>query len=231
MAAELTVPDSPLGEHTPELDSGLTLLEAPGPRSTALHHVALQNAMDWVGPIYWLDARNTASTYTIHTIAPDETTVDQLRIGRAFTAYQHVSLVERVVNTVTPRTGGLIIPNLASLYRDDDVPAHEAEPLVESVLEALATVANGYEIPVLVTEAGPADALAEQLHAHADRRIRCEQTGMGYRFWGDDVETTVYWQDGAWQTTIPYWVELVGAVDDQPGITVDAQTMRFAVEG
>jgi hypothetical protein len=54
---------------------------------------------------------------------------------------------------------------------------------------------------------------------------------MGYRFEGDDVETTVYWQDGAWQTTIPYWVELVGAVDETSGITLDPQTTRFAVEG
>jgi hypothetical protein len=231
MAAERMTPDSPLGEHTPALDPGLTLLETPGPRSTALHHVALQDAMDWAGPIYWLDARNTASTYMLHTIAPDETTVDQLRIARAFTAYQHVSLIERIVNTVSPRTGGLIIPNLASLYRDDDMPDHEAEPLVESVLEALAAVADAYDIPVLVTDAGPADALADQLQAHADQRIQCEQTGMGYRFEGDDVETTVYWQDGAWQTTIPYWVELVGAVDETSGITLDPQTTRFAVEG
>ena len=231
MAAEHSAPTSPLGEHTPELDSGLTFLEVPGPRSTALHHVALQNATDWVGPVYWLDARNTASTYTIHTITPDEATIDQLRIARAFTAYQHVSLVERVVNTVSPRTGGLIIPNLASLYRDDDVPDHEAKPLVEVALEALSAVADTYDIPVLVTEAGPADTLADQLRTHADRRIQCERTGMGYRFEGEAVETTVYWQEGAWQTTIPYWVELVGAVDEQPGIAVDTRSMRFAVEG
>jgi hypothetical protein len=31
------------------------------------------------------------------------------------------------------------------------------------VLEALAAVADAYDIPVLVTDAGPADALADQL--------------------------------------------------------------------
>lgn len=63
-----------------------------------------------------------------------------------------------------------------------------------------------------------------------NRYIRCEQTGVGYRFEGSDIETTVYWQEGAWQTTIPYWVELVSVVGDEPAITVDAATMRFAVE-
>jgi hypothetical protein len=220
-----------LGEHVPTVEPGLTLLEVPGPRSTALHQVALHNAVEWAGPIYWVDARNTASTYTIHALSPSQGVVSRLRLARAFTAYQHVSLVERVINTVSPRTGGIILPNLASLYRDDDVPAHEAEPLVEAVRDALAAVADTYEIPVLVTDAEPEDDLSETLTTRADRQLRCERTGMGYRFEGDAVETTVYWQDGAWQTTIPYWVELVGAVGETSGITVDAQTIRFAVEG
>lgn len=223
--------DAALGEHVPTVESGVTLLEVPGPRSTALHQVALHNAVEWVGPLYCVDARNTASTYTIHALAPADGVVSRLRVARAFTAYQHVSLVEDIVNTVTPRTGGIVVPNLASLYRDDDVPAHEAAPLVGAVCDALAAVAETYEIPVLVTDASATDTLTDELTERADRQLHCERTAMGYRFEGDDVETTVYWQDGAWQTTIPYWVELVGAVGEASGVTVDAQSIRFAVEG
>lgn len=230
MPGEQPRPTGRLGDQLPTLEPGVTHLTVPGPRSTALHQVALHNAATWTGPVYWVDARNTASTYTLHALAPDERVVSRLRIGRAFTAYQHVSLVERVINRVTPRTGGIILPNLSSLYRDDDVPDHEADAFIGSVADSLAVVADVYDIPVLVTET-TADELADTLTTRADRHLQCEQTGMGYRFEGEGVETTVYWQDGAWQTTIPYWVELVGAVGEESGLTVDTQTLRFAVEG
>lgn len=33
---------------------------------------------------------------------------------------------------------------------------------------------------------------------------------MGYRYEGEDFEMTVYWQDGYWQTNIPYWGAVTG---------------------
>lgn len=230
MPGEQPRPTGRPGDQLPTLEPGVTHLTVPGPRSTALHQVALHNAATWTGPVYWVDARNTASTYTLHALAPDERVVSRLRIARAFTAYQHVSLVERVINRVTPRAGGIILPNLPSLYRDDDVLDHEADAFIGSVADALAVVADAYDIPVLVTDT-TADDFADTLATRADRQLQCERTGMGYRFEGADIETTVYWQDGAWQTTIPYWVELVGAVGDRPAIPVDARPLQFAVEG
>ena len=218
-------------ESVPALDAGLTLLQTPGPRETAIHHLALQTIRGTDGPTYWLDARNTASTYALHELAPSPRTLRGVKIARAFTAYQHHTLVERVVNTVSPRTGCLVAPNAASLYRDDDVPDHEAGPLLSAAVGALREVATTLEIPVLVTDAGPDDRLAGVLADHADRALRCERTGMGYRYEGAEFETTVYWQDGDWQTTIPYWVELLGAVETAPAGTVSGVDLAFAVEG
>lgn len=206
----------------PDLAPGLTLLGTSRPRSPALHRLALQTIRQTDGRAYWLDARNTASTYALHDLASRRRLLGRLRIARAFTAYQHVSLAERLVNAVTPRTGCLIVPNAPSLYRDDDVPDHEARPLFESAVGALCEVCATYDIRLLVTEAGPQDGLADIVAAEADVTYRAEPTDLGYRVEGADFETTVYWDDAGWQTTIPYWVDLYGAATEtrtreQPG--------------
>ena len=203
-------------ETIPELSTGITLLETPTPRAMAIHQLALGTVRRTDGPTYWLDAGNTASTYALHELAPSARLLRDVHIARAFTAYQHHTLVERVVNTVSPRTGCLVVPNAGSLYRDEDVPAHEAEPLCSAAVCALGEVATAFEIPVLVTDAGPDDTLGDVLAEHADRELRCERTELGYRYEGAAFETTVYWQDDHWQTTIPYWVALLGAAESAP---------------
>lgn len=218
-------------EKTPDLDVGVTLLETPQPRATAIHQLALGTIQRTDGPTYWLDARNTASTYALHELAPSTRLLRGVHIARAFTAYQHHALVERVVNTVSPHTGCVVVPNAASLYRDDDVPSHEAKPLCDAAVGALREVATTFEIPVLVTDAGSDDRLADVLADHADRELRCEQTGLGYRYEGAEFETTVYWQDGYWQTTIPYWVALLGAVGESTPGAMTGTELAFALEG
>ncbi|GCF13225.1 hypothetical protein Harman_11600 [Haloarcula mannanilytica] len=201
-------------ESLPELEPGLTLLETPDPRSTALHQLALNTIQQTDGIAYWVDARNTSSSYTLHDMAPHRRILRRIRLARGFTAYQHFQVVRRVVNQATGRTGSIILPNLASLYRDDDVPMHESEPMLNAVLGALSEVADVYDIPVLVTDAA-ADAFTELVAEQVATSYECERTPMGYRFVGDDYETTVYWADGYWQTTIPYWVDLLGVAEEQ----------------
>ncbi len=198
----------------PTLNPGVTLLRTTQPRSTALHRLALQTIRQVDGAAYWVDARNTASTYALSDLAPHHRLLRRIRIARAFTAHQHFTLGKRLVNTVSPRTGCVVVANAPSLYRDDDVPDHEAQPLFDAVVTALAEVAAVYEIPVLVTDAGPMDDLAESVASTAEATYRAEATDLGYRVVGNEFETTVYRDETGWQTTIPYWVELCGAVED-----------------
>jgi len=198
----------------PELDSGLTLLETSHPHSTALHQLALDTVQQVDGVAYWVDARNTSSSYTLHEVAPHRRLLQRIRLARGFTAYQHFMLIRRVVNRASARTGCIVVPDLASLYRDDDVPDYEATAMLDAVLAALSEVADVYDIPVLVTDAA-GDGLTEQVTSEVATSYECEQTGMGHRFVGEDYETTVYWEDGYWQTTIPYWVDLLGVAEEQ----------------
>ncbi|WP_436924713.1 hypothetical protein [Halosimplex amylolyticum] len=203
----------------PILDPGLTLLRCPGPRSTAIHRLALATLTDTAGVAYWVDARNVASTYTLYDLADSPRRLRRLRIARAFTAYQHHALGRRVVERVDGRTSLLVAPNVASLYRDDDVPRYQRERLLDSTVRTFAALADAREIPTLLSV--PAEREPGPAAEHADRVIRCEETKMGHRFEGPGVETTVYWDEGYWQTTIPYWVDLLGVAAEPSGPAVD----------
>jgi hypothetical protein len=225
-------PSATVADRTvPDLDPGLTVLETPDRRSGGLYQVALQTIRRTDGRVYWLDARNTASTYALGDAVSSDRLLGRLRIARAFTAYQHLTLVERVLDQASPRTGCLVVPNVASLYRDDDVPDHEAAPLLETAVSALAEIGAAFDLPVLATLAGPDDDLGDVVTARADAEVACERTQMGYRFEGADFETDVYWTDDWWQTTVPYWVALLGAADECPDRSLTDLALRRAIEG
>jgi len=57
---------------------------------------------------------------------------------------------------------------------------------------------------------------------HADTDVRCERTDVGYRYEGD-WESSVYWTGGAWQTTVPYWVDRLGVAGRPAGSGVDTR--------
>lgn len=232
----MTRPEFEHGDDTrpdptvPAAAAGLTTLQCPHPRSGALHRVALQTIQETDGPVYWVDARNTASTYALSRLAPSERTLAGVQVARAFTAYQHFRLVERVINRVTPRTGCLVAPNLPALYRDEDVSPHEATDMLDAVLDGLSTLADTLQLPV-VTSVTETDRLGARVTDRATRVVECVETAFGYRFDGDGVDAHGYWQDGWWQTTIPYWADLLGPVDTPLTATEAPSEHVLAVEG
>ncbi len=207
----------------PSLATGLTHLQVPHPRSTALHQVVVSELRERDGPVRWLDARNEACSYVLYELAPHHRLLDPVRVARAFTAYQHHTLVKRLVRQTTGRTALLVAPNVASLYEDDDVPAHEREALLEAALAMLREVGETHDVPVLVTAAAAEPDTRETVAAAAEQVVTAERTRMGLRFAGDAEATTVYVEDDYWQTTIPYWVDLFGVADavDRPTPATD----------
>jgi len=83
----------------------------------------------------------------------------------------------------------------------------------------LATYADGYDIPVLVTR-NERNEFTEPVATVADHHLECEQTRMGPRVVGEDFETLVYpVDDGAYyQTTFAYWQQLLAARATQVGV-------------
>lgn len=205
-------PRRPPRTTAPTLEPGLTCLAVDGPQSPAVVDIAV----DGLAPharAYWVDARNVASTYRLYDRATSDRLLSGLRIARAFTAYQHFSLARTLVARVDAETEFVCLPNLTHLYRDDDVPTHERDTYLEAVLAGLGVLADRYEVPVLISTTHD-DDLADRVHDAADRVISAERTAFGLRYEGDGVDPTGYRQGAYWQTTLPYWVELYGAVED-----------------
>jgi hypothetical protein len=209
---------------SPPLDPGLTRLRADD-APAALYRLVVDALARRDGTALWVDARNRADSYALYEAAEDRPTVlDDLRIARAFTAYQHHTLVRNAVAEVTPETDLLVVPRLAALYRDDDVPGGEARALLRSTLATLTELADSADVAVLVTcrETGPdgattdpsadTDRLAAMVADAVDHGIRVESTRFGYRFDAPGFETRAYADLQGWQTTIPYWVDLFGSV-------------------
>jgi hypothetical protein len=172
--------------------------------------------------------------------------LNRIHVARGFTAYQHYgavcdlpSAVNRVIQSSTagsgaagqrapgrdedasPHTPALIVaPAVDAQYRADDTLGEtHAKTLQARTLARLATYADGYDIPVLVTR-NERNEFTEPVATVADHHLECEQTRMGPRVVVEDFETLVYpVDDGAYyQTTFSYWRQLLAARATQVGV-------------
>lgn len=204
---------------TPSLEPGLSVVDVPSHRSTALHEVAINAATERDGNTLWVDARNNAVAQLLRHPESRRRFMD-INLARAFTAYQHHELIRTLPGQITERTSLIVAPCLTSLYQDDDVPSPEDMQYMRASAAILAEIADTFDLPVLVSCIQGAGKMRDVVGEYTSREIAVEETDMGYRFESDDFETLVYWHTGYWQTTIPYWVDLLGAVDE--GCLVEA---------
>jgi hypothetical protein len=198
----------------PTLDAGVTYLDdeqAPA----ALYRLVGHHLADADGPAYWVDARNAASPPAIREHARSRLG-HRLRVARAFTGFQHYELIRSLPARVSSRAALVVAPNLGSLYADDDVDDGEAGAMFDATLELLSALADAVDAPVVVT----ANAWDDRVQAAADRTLDAERTGAGLRVEGPSFHTSVYWDDWGYQTTIPYWVDLLGRAGDGAESTV-----------
>jgi len=231
----------------PSLDDGITLLDVDGSRGVPiLQSLVLDHLLMHDGPAFWVDANGHATTTTLSRIAPSQRILDRIHVTRGFTAYQHYGAVcdlptavnqciqeSTTVDSLRGRqstsrgddtsqyTPSLIVaPAIDAQYRADDTlgEAH-AKTLQARALATLATYADGYDIPVLVTRSEH-DEFTAPVATAADHYLECEQTRMGPKITGDDFETLVYpVDDGAYyQTTFAYWQQLLAARATHAGV-------------
>lgn len=206
----------------PTLDSGVTSLHSPS-ATGALRRLVVDELRRRDGPAYWIDTGAHASTYALYDLAPSERALSGLRVARAFTAYQHRELVDRVARRADSSTSLVVVSDATRLYADPDVPDADGATMLDDALARLAAVAATCDAPVLLgVSAGVDERLAERVRDCVDRELACERTPHGLRFEGPDYETLVYREADYWQTTIPYWVELLGAAAERPDVGVDA---------
>ena len=206
-------PTFSLEDAIPELDPGVTVLEQRYRHSSAFHQLALGELARRDGRVYWLDARNNASTKALYDFVDHPHQLDSLRVARAFTAYQYHALVRTLARSISPKTALVISPVPEDLFRDDDVPEPEDHAFLEAAVRILREIATVYEIPVFLSTARD-DELGQIVADAADRKLSVEETEMGYRYEGENYQTKLYWGDHWIQTTIPYWLDVLAEYDD-----------------
>lgn len=195
----------------PSLEPGVTLLETtdPGPLQTlVVDHVLLNRETAW-----WVDVHGHVQASAIAEIAPSRRVFERIQVARAFTAYQHYALCERLLGTHRHSPGGepgiVVVPAVDALYRDGDLADGEGEWLFTHALAKLAAVARRFECPVLVTRTRD-DELAAPIDRLAETRLECFGTENGPRFVGETFETLVYpLGDGWFQTTLAFWAHIL----------------------
>lgn len=204
----------------PTLCPGVRLLEAGDPTTTATQHrtasrtivhtLVLDHLLLNGGTIHWVDAGGHATTHSLARLAPSKRSLDRISVGRAFTPYQHLRLLEELAKSVDETTSLVVCPAFDLPYREDDC-SRDADRLLLKALATVAGIARNHDIPVLVTRAG-VDAFAAPIVEAADERIEYRETRHGPRFAGKEFETLVYPAgNGLVQTTLAFWQRTIEA--------------------
>lgn len=205
------------GAGTPALPTirpGIRLLEAGASSVSAhdhhrastpiVHALVLDHLLLNGGRIEWVDAGGHATTQPLARLAPSRRSLERISVGRAFTPYQHLRLLEELATRIDAETSLVVCPALDRPYRDDDC-SREAERLLLRALATIAGIARRFDVPVLLTRAG-VDEFAAPINEACTERIEYRETRYGPRFAGEEFETLVYPAGhGTVQTTLAFW--------------------------
>jgi hypothetical protein len=199
------------GPTLPSLDPGIHLVDiderAVGVvQSLVIDHVLTDQSTG--STAVWVDSNGVATTSSLSRLVPSMRLLERIRVARAFTAYQHHSLVSQLPEVVDESTPLVVVPEFEYQYRSPDVRFSVAHDLVETGVQTLSMLAHERGLPILVTRETTAPLSAPIVEA-ADSVLGCELTRFGPRFVGEEFETLVYPVDGGFQTTLSYWAEIL----------------------
>lgn len=197
----------------PTLSQGVTLLTAEQRTTGPLQSLVLDHLLVSGGEALWVDSRNNATTQSLAQVAPSRRVLQRVQVARAFTAFQHHSIIEDVPGQLTPDVSLLVAPAVDWFYAEDDLWRGEGEEMLHSALDQLETIATDASIPILVTSS-PDDTHSDIIAEHTDQELACELTQFGPRFSGSDFETLVFECQTGLQTTLAFWRRVLQARHD-----------------
>lgn len=206
------------GIDLPELTPGVTLLDVESELGVSpMQAVVIDQLLSDSGQAFWVDGGGReAKTTRLRELAPHIGHLDRIQIARSFTAFQHVSLMDRLAAQVEAAPNGELALVVATgfdlCYREDDLEGDHAQEFLLRQLAVLSRITREQGIPVLVTRVRD-DEFSLPLANAARTHLRCEATQFGPRFVDIDAEeqeTLVYHTgDGYLQTTIAFWREVL----------------------
>jgi hypothetical protein len=154
----------------------------------------------------WIDSGNQASTYALSSAGSPEL-LHRVQIGRAFTAFQHFHIVNRIEEFLEPETRYVVMPNIDQQYRTGNVSEKEMKDLFSDLIAKIKSLRDERpEIRILYSlfDNRPHGIKTELLEI-TDNCIEIEKTGHGLRSRSETDEKLFYREKGCIQTTIPFW--------------------------
>ncbi|MFB6214149.1 MAG: hypothetical protein ABEJ07_06340 [Candidatus Nanohaloarchaea archaeon] len=187
---------------SPEVEEGVNLVEKPEKRPVFQELLASELGSSR-GEAVWIDTRNQSSTYALASASGAEV-LDRVRIGRAFTPFQHHSLVTGLEDWIDQDVKFLALPQFSHLYLDGQVSDWEAEELFLEAWDEVVRLQKKFDLKVLVSVPGDS-LLCYRVRRDASNRIDVERTPEGVRYESKEHQQLFYRSPGSFQTTLPYW--------------------------
>jgi hypothetical protein len=156
----------------------------------------------------WVDSKNNAATTSLRKLAPSQRTLDRIRVARAFTAFQHYSLIEDLTLEVTEETSLVVVPAIDWFYANDDLCKGEGETMLTHALDILSDLAPANDIPVLLSRHSN-QGLGTEVEPYCDEVLECTNTRFGPRFEGEEFETLLFDCNNGVQTTLAFWRRVI----------------------
>lgn len=208
-----TTAGPPATPTLPELDRGITLLDAETNTTGAVQALTLDRVLlagaDGESEGYWIGDGRHARTDGLHEIAPSPRVLDRLQVARAFTTNQHLQLLRTLGDRLTEGAEPVVctLPGLDTHYRDGELAREDHEVFCRALAE-LRGLVRDHDLTVLVTRSRR-DEFTAPLERLAEHRLELTQTQFGPQFRDaerGEQETLVYDCGDGWvQTTLAYW--------------------------
>ena len=186
----------------PSLKKGINILRTDTDRAEALHSMVINQLLLFGGEAAWIDTGNMCSTHLMSGLSPTENLLDRITVARAFTPYQHFSLVEKLPEMIDRDTELLIVPLANVLYSEDVLNDREGRRMFLKAMEKIGRTAKQHDISVLMTEDPSREMRVPFINA---KELRCQETKMGVRFESENFKTLTYTGPGYIQTTLMLW--------------------------
>ncbi|MFB6100714.1 MAG: hypothetical protein ABEK16_05585 [Candidatus Nanohalobium sp.] len=161
----------------PQLEKGFNRVEKPG-RIPVFQSILASQLDGRNASAVWIDTGNEASTYALNSFSPE--LMEKVKIGRAFTPFQHHSLVHQVEEFIEEDTEVLILPNIAMMYADGQLREWEARELFKETWNHLKDVQEEEELKVVFSARNFSDIIGPDV----ETEIEVEETGQGLRYSG-----------------------------------------------
>lgn len=191
-------------QSAPEPVKGVNLVDKPEGFPALQILVSEQLSLEG-GEAVWIDSRNRSSTYALSS-AGGATVMENVRIGRAFTPFQHYDLIHGLEGFVDERTELLVMPQFSFHYLEGQLNDREAEELFTESWSKVMEIQEKYDLKVLVTLPEEGDSrFCFRIRSDSENKLEIQKTSRGMNYSSDSFETHFYRENGFLQTTIPYW--------------------------